>query len=283
MAAQWRPSARTANVLLLGLALCTSACTASHVTSADGWTVLSQAPQTRKYRTWRAHFETLSLESTHQCRALHVDGEASPEAPVVVLVHGLGGAGPEWDDALTMLERTRPAAIYVYRWDPLVSRDEILRRLTSGLDELGRCLHRNITLLAHSAGGVLSSFAASMVDLPDDVQLEVVTVASPLAGTMARPEADSPFFLFDLGTRLKGSKEPSDHVRVVHLRTSYPADKWMRPGPDGVAPNAAEAGVPGATVVDLPEELSHVGALLWVTRRISKQGWDHWLDALLGG
>lgn len=268
-------------LVVVALALGLLGCTSSRSTGRDGWSVLARPGALPQHRRYATRFDALTIEPKLECSRLHEAADAEPDAPVLVVVHGLGGAGPEWDDALSMLQRSHPAATYVYRWESLERREEILRRLTLGLDSLAGCLHRRIIVLAHSAGGILSSLAASKVELPADVQLEVVTVASPLAGTMARPEEKSPFFLFDLGSRLAPYQPASDNVKVVHLRTSWPADRWMKPGRDGVKPSAAS--VPGATVVDLPDELSHVGALLWVANRISRDGWDHWLDGLLSG
>jgi hypothetical protein len=87
------------------------------------------------------------------------------------------------------------------------------------------------------------------------------------------------FFLFDLGTRVSGYPEVARSVHVWHLRTAYPGDEVMRPGSDGVSPNDRSIGVPGAIQFDLPTQLSHVGSLTYVARRMAREHWLDWLPA----
>lgn len=260
-----------------------TACVTSQGTGIAGWTHFARTGEQAITIDYLSRFEPVALDGTHGCdEVLHaVDTRVS--APILVVVHGIGGDGPEWENALSMLVRTRPAGVFLFRWGAMEHRDAMVHHLARGLSQLARCSKKRVTLLAHSAGGVLSSFAASQIEVPDGQSVEVVTVASPLAGTLARP-ADAHdaqlFFLFDLGTRLTHYPPAAPRVAVWHLRTSYPSDRVMKPGEDGVSPNEPLTGVPGATTVDLAPQLSHVGALTWVARRIGRRGWDAWLGSL---
>jgi pimeloyl-ACP methyl ester carboxylesterase len=204
------------------------------------------------------------------------------KAPVLIFVHGIGGEGPEWNNAISILMKAGPAAAFMFKWVAYEERDQMVQRLAAGVSRLSQCTHHPILVLAHSAGGVLSSFAASLVAVPDDATVSFVTVASPLAGTMARKAADDGesqlFFLFDLGTRITNYPPSAARVRVWHLRTQFPADHVMEPGPDHLAPNEITVGVPAAFQYTLPAELSHVASLTYVARRIARENWLEWLE-----
>jgi hypothetical protein len=64
---------------------------------------------------------------------------------------------------------------------------------------------------------------------------------------------------------------------VLHLRTQPPGDPVMKPY-RGHVPNDPSVGVPGATVVNLPETLDHCGALQYVAGRVADGSWAAWLS-----
>jgi pimeloyl-ACP methyl ester carboxylesterase len=213
------------------------------------------------------------------CSALPGGGQ------MVVVVHGLGGDREEMERALPALFATRPAGLFMFRWVPYDDRDVLVRRLAVGLSRLHACApSAQVLVVAHSAGGVLASL--SLGRLRDRVEasepwLTVLTVASPLAGTAHIPPREDDrteaMFLFDLGHAIIEYPVPSARgVRVVHLRTSPPADKFMETFLDH-EPNDPTVGVPGAAQVDLPPELDHDAALAYVTGRIADGSWLRWL------
>ncbi|MBL8951404.1 MAG: hypothetical protein JNK82_11535, partial [Myxococcaceae bacterium] len=156
--------------------------------------------------TYRSHFVPEALnEVAAGCMPLDPDGAK----PVVVLVHGIGGDGPEMEAALPLLLEWRPPAVYMFRWVPWDDRDEVAERLAAGLSHLAACeAGRKIVVIAHSAGGVVSSHAASRVKLAEGSSMDLFTVASPLAGTVRRAgNADGSAeatLMLDLGSRIRG-------------------------------------------------------------------------------
>ncbi len=278
-------------VVGLGVAVCTSCATvptraAQPIDDDGGWSQFDVTRTARPDALYMDRFEALQLRLEFPvCLALSARVNANTAAPILVVVHGIGGDGPEWENSLSLLVRSQPAAVFMFRWDSMHSRDEMVQNLAAGVTQLVQCTGRRVVMLAHSAGGVLASYAASLISVPESGQVDVVTIASPLAGTLDRKPHDSGeaqlFFLFDLGTRISNYPQPGRGVSVWHLSTQYPADKVMKPGKDGISPNDPRVKVPGATVLSLPARLSHVAALSFVARRISREGWTEWMNSLI--
>ncbi len=204
-------------------------------------------------------------------------GDASK--PLVVLVHGVGGEGPEMAESVPLL---RGWDVFMHRWVPYESRDEVAQRLADGLTRLSACApDRQLLVIAHSAGGLVASHAASRVKLVGAAQLDVWTVASPLAGTVRRAgNADGraeAVLMLDLGSRITQYPAAARGVSVKHLRTSARADWIMKPVGD-LMPNDPNVGVPGAPQIDLPETLDHGGALVWVVGALAENRAAAWLS-----
>ena len=205
-----------------------------------------------------------------------LSGDASK--PIVVLVHGIGGEGPEMASSVPLL---RGWDVFMLRWVPYDDRDSVSQRLADGLTRLSACApERRLLMVAHSAGGVVASHAASRVKLVGSATLDVWTVASPLAGTVRRAgnadgRAEAVLFL-DLGSRITQYPVAARGVSVKHLRTSAPADHIMAPSGD-LLPNDPTIGVPGAPQLDLPGGLSHGDALVWVVGQLSRGEAGLWL------
>ncbi len=242
-----------------------------------GWSQVHAAAPGTAYRNL---FEPLPLGlSSPGCEVFSSLVGGPDDVPILVMVHGIGGDGAEWENSLSLLLRAEPRATFMFRWVSMGSRDAMVSRLAMGVTRLSHCTHHPILILAHSAGGVLASYAAGLIAAESEVKL--VTVASPLAGTLARRPAETGeeqlYFLFDLGSRITTYPPAAKSVQVFHLATQYPADHVMAPGQDGTAPNDPQVGVPGATHLTLPADLSHVGALSYVARRIAREHWLGWL------
>lgn len=220
------------------------------------------------------------------CAAL--EGSAPAERPLWVFVHGIGGDGEEWREAVPLVDSTAPAAMYMFRWSQLAPRDRLVAELAGGLRRLLACAEasgREVVLYAHSAGGVLSAMAAGrLVDARRAAtpRVYLITVASPLAGIGRqddRPDGSAaPAFLIDLGSNIVSYDPGPTALLAAHLRTTYPADKVMAPSVGGHLPNRRGVGVPGAFEIDLPEDVGHVEALLWVSQEIALGHWRAWLD-----
>jgi hypothetical protein len=186
------------------------------------------------------------------------------------------------------LMRAHPASVFMFRWVLYEPRDELVARLATGISRLAQCLpdsEGRLVVLAHSAGGVIASLAAHQIKLPPATRpvpwVTVLTVASPLSGKRDRaPNADGSqqaLFFFDLGTRITGYPAAAAGVRVVHLRTHYPADWVMEPNGD-LSPNDPTVGVPGAPQLELPDGLGHPESLEYVAAEIAADRWKRWRD-----
>jgi hypothetical protein len=175
----------------------------------------------------------------------------------------------------------------MFRYGAFEPRDTLADQLAAGISELARCVPGGagrMLVLAHSAGGVLSSLAAAKLKPPpgaDGDWLTVLTVASPLAGTNSvfspsdRPQ--NPPLMMELGSTVFTYPPSVPGVRVVHLRSSEKSDGFMRES-RGHHPNDPKVGVPGAPQVDLPEELDHTQALVYVAKTIADGTWKEWLS-----
>ncbi len=210
-------------------------------------------------------------------------GEGDPKKPIIVLLHGAGGEGVEMKKAVPLLADSRPAMFWVLRWSPWDRREALVTQLAAGLSRLAECVPGapgRIVVLGHSAGGVLASLAVGRVvpprNAPDD-WLTVVTIAAPLSGHVRGTDhGPEPAFIFDLANT-PDYPPAVPGVRVLHLRTSLPGDVQMTPFV-GHVPNDVRVGVPGAPQIDLPEELSHAGALVYVSYLFADGSFSSWLE-----
>lgn len=276
------PFGRAALALALGgVVMTTSGCFTRRLAERagiSGW-FRADAVESEHYRS---RFEAFALNDTAlACPSLR---EGS-EKPVVVLVHGIGGEGPEMEQSVPLLASWAPPALFMFRWVAWDDRDEVAERLAAGLSHLAECARdRRIVVIAHSAGGVVVSHAASRVHLAQGQGLDVLTVASPLAGTVRRAgNADGSAeatLMLDLGSRIVGYPQAAPFVHVVHLRTQAPADPIMTPNGD-LVPNDPAIGVPGAPHLDLPGDLDHSAALVFVVKRLIDGDATRWLSAPL--
>lgn len=199
-----------------------------------------------------------------------------PGRPVYILVHGVAGPGSEWWPVIPTLNANRPEGIFLFRWNVTQPRAEIVQSLVTGINRIAACHPAgNPVVLAHSAGGVVVSFAASHLAIPEGRGLQIFTVASPLSGVgLHNREEDEEGlgrFMLDLGATKTGFPAAAPNVRVTHFRTQYPGDLVMEPRFKQHSPNQPGVGVKGATEIDLPDNLTHDGSLLFVARRLVTQ------------
>ncbi|MBL8954026.1 MAG: hypothetical protein JNK82_24830 [Myxococcaceae bacterium] len=209
--------------------------------------------------------------------------------PVIVLLHGAGGEGPEIDSAVPVLASGAPSAFYRLKWSAWDTRKPLTDRMARGISHLGRCAaesDREVVVIAHSAGGVLVSYVAHALDVPvradGQPTVTVLTVAAPLSGAVAATPMRRPMthFFFELGRPLE-YQAAAPGVRVIHLRTSMPGDVQMAPIL-GHPPNDPNVGVPGAPTIDLPRSLTHSGALFYVSKLLATNELDGWLTEKIG-
>lgn len=208
------------------------------------------------------------------------------EGQVIVFVHGVKGDGEEIRGLLPVIEKANPSAVFLYRWVAWDERDAIARGFAVGISHLLECLpwiDGKLLVVAHSAGGIVVSFGATRIAVPDRPRkgpaLYVMTVASPLAGMHARPpnsdgRAEAKFML-DFDTGITGYPVAPLAMAAAHLRTQYPGDSVMKPSGTHL-PNDPSVGIPGAKQFDLPADLTHDSALDYVAGKIVDGTWRAW-------
>jgi alpha-beta hydrolase superfamily lysophospholipase len=200
-------------------------------------------------------------------------------------VPGIGGDGEEFEEALPILAASRPAGMFMFKWLAMEKLPGMAEDLAFGISRVLACRPTQpVLVLAHSAGGVLISTAASKLVIPSgapDDAVTIFTVASPLAGTMDRERQDGgrpTHFMLDIATRITSYPPAPRGVRAVHLRTSYPADPLMERAGE-FAPNDPTVGIPLARQIDLPPQLGHDEALVHVAWKLADGSWRDYFAA----
>lgn len=258
---------------MLALLLCSGCAHVARKTGVAGWFTVDEASGLDYAR----RLAPIEVAGDSGCAALHeLHG-----SQVVVLVHGVKGDGTEMLEPLEAFPRLPPHTLLMYRWAPWLDRDVIVGGLADGVSSISRCLahhHASVLLLCHSAGGVVCAWAAQRIVASAEVPVTIITVASPLAGSVSRKRRENDraeaTFMLDLGSGIEGYPAAAPGVRVLHLRTSAKSDRVMEPGSDGHLPNDPKVGVAGAEQRDLPDTLGHSEALGWVVDRLVEAGGD---------
>ncbi len=199
--------------------------------------------------------------------------------------------GPAAHGMYRALAKLPVKAAFQFRWVPSQRMVDLLWALSTGITRILQCAEQEdlqLLVLAHSAGGVLASFAASRISVPATkarARIEVMTISSPLGGLVSRDryaELDNPTYLEELGTSLEEYPTPALGVHVTHVRTLAPGDGVMTAAPDGHRPNNPKSLVPTARVVTLAADVSHTGALDVVAEHLAAGDFEAWSAPLEG-
>jgi len=130
----------------------------------------------------------LALEGFAPCSDAASSGvDLSSDEPLVVIVHGCFSSGAQFR-AMSQLFELNEQRTICFNYDDRHSLRSVGRTLRRGLDTIRRrAPSREITVLGHSQGGLVSRVALSEVEGADDEggDLHLVTVSSPFSGIAA--------------------------------------------------------------------------------------------------
>ena len=188
--------------------------------------------------------------------SLEEDQEGNPT--VLIGVHGFKARGFEWVYPLVTMDTDSIHTLY-FHWNFLDKNSKARMMLLEDLSELieqRTAPLERIVIVAHSCGGVM--VASAIDDLPEDINFDIHTVASPLNGlglfTVCRPNLPESL---------------PDNVTLTQWRTAKEKDSvfwWFPRDPQKII---KEYGV----TIELPKKyhgirLGHVRSLSWVAERI---------------
>lgn len=94
---------------------------------------------------------------------------------IIIAVHGRDSRGFEWIYPLQTIDNGKTKT-YFFRWDTTKCPQESAQLLLEEISKLGNL--KKITILGHSAGGVLSSLLINKIT---EIRTEIHVIASPLA------------------------------------------------------------------------------------------------------
>lgn len=195
---------------------------------------------------------------------------------VYLLVPGLLGYGWEWHGAERELRELPAAVTLVWPWDPWRSLAQSGTALTEHLDYLLRRLPGSVArvvVIGHSAAGLLLLWAATRVQVPSSLAVELITVGAPLAGQGFNPWSGQDLWMtplpIALGSRFSQWPTPKLGLRLRVFVTG-PSDPVMtlrfghNPGDSAVLPSEAE-------VTRLPHTLDHNLALGHLAQQLRRE------------
>jgi pimeloyl-ACP methyl ester carboxylesterase len=155
---------------------------------------------------------------TH-CRGCAMVSERAPALPpiapstraVVILVHGAFGFGDEWRGVVDAVRARPKTSLVAFAWSgpwtrkPSLAAQALLRIVQRAIDDAPP--RAKIVVIAHSAGGALTSFVGERLRVPAGRSVSISSIAPPEGMNLApyRPEreVDTP-----LGFAVGGEQAP---------------------------------------------------------------------------
>ena len=208
--------------------------------------------------------------------------ERGVEAPAVpagtrtlfVLVPGMLGYGWEWDAPRSLLAQVPSSVTQVYGWPMWSSLGRVAGDFAEHLNRILARLPgsvRQVIIIGHSAGGLVTAFASSQLEVPAGCRVLIANVGAPYAGMHTTPDDNPPNqiwtpFPFTMGGRLTRYPLPARGVTVESWVTGWPADPVMRPR-FGHRPDDPRVGPPGERHA-VPPGIDHNRVLEVVVRTL---------------
>jgi pimeloyl-ACP methyl ester carboxylesterase len=173
------------------------------------------------------------------CPGCAIVSERAPVLPavrpdtraVVILVHGAFGFGDEWREVVDAVRARPRTALFAFAWSgpftrkPSLAAEALRRMVQRAIDESPP--RAEILVIAHSAGGALTSYAGERLRVPPGRRVRILSIAAPEGMNLApyRParEVDTP-----LGFAVGGEQPPLGPIApgvdyVEYLTADAPA------------------------------------------------------------
>jgi len=177
------------------------------------------------------------------CARCAVVSERAPRLPavrpdtraVVILVHGAFGFGDEWREVVDTVRARPRTALVAFSWGgpwtrkPSLAAEALLRITQHAIDDSPP--GAEILVIAHSAGGALTSYAGEHLRVPPGRRVRILSIAAPegmnLAPYAPEREVDTP-----LGFAVGGEQPPPGPIAHGVEYTEYvTADAPAHPPP----------------------------------------------------
>ncbi|MSP60023.1 MAG: hypothetical protein EXR72_06715 [Myxococcales bacterium] len=193
---------------------------------------------------------------------------------VFVLVPGMLGYGWEWDQPKALLDAAPATVTQVFSWSPWSSLGRVAEDFAHGMNALSARLPESVervVIIGHSAGGLITAFAAPLLIAPPGRRILVVNVGAPYPGMHTTPfdsQGDVLWapFVFALGDELKKYPAPAARIDFESFVTAWPGDPVMQPR-FGHHPDNPGVGPPGPRR-RLPSGIDHNHVLEVVIREL---------------
>jgi len=153
------------------------------------------------------------------CPGCAIVSERAPATPavqpdtraIVILVHGAFGFGDEWRPVVEAVRARPRTALLAFAWrgpwtrKPSLAAESLRRLVQRAIDDAPP--RAQILVIAHSAGGALTSYAAERLRVPPGRRVRILSIAAPDGMNLSpyRPEreVDTP-----LGFAVGGEQAP---------------------------------------------------------------------------
>ena len=179
---------------------------------------------------------------TH-CRGCAIVSERAPSLPpidaatraVVIVVHGAFGFGDEWRTVVAHLQRQPHVALVAFGWTgpwtrkPSLPAEALRRVVQQAIDQAPPSAQ--LLVLAHSAGGALTSYVGERLRVPPGRRVRIASIAAP-EGMNLSPYTPERRVNTPLGMAVGGEQPPLGPIAAGVEYVEYAtADAPSRPPP----------------------------------------------------
>jgi pimeloyl-ACP methyl ester carboxylesterase len=194
-----------------------------------------------------------------------------------LLVPGMLGFGWEWDAPLRAMRAAPQSAVQAFDWRPSSPVARVAGDLARAVDALFSAAPpslRQVVIIGHSAGGIVTAQAAGLLRVPPGRAVLIANIGAPYAGMHTTfvelpPDLLHCPFAIAIGGEFRRYPTPAPRVSVESWVTPWPGDPVMKPR-FGHHPDNPAIGPPGPRHV-APVGTDHNKYLAEVVRELVKR------------